>query len=377
MRAIRRRIARAPDSALTDASRTPAISSVPTCRRSNSARPKRSTMTERSRAGPRRPALARARARLAAGDIAGARREALDSSQRGDPARAAAAHLVLSACAERAGDARQARAQVTSGAARNADDALAHYARAELEEHAGDRRRAPSRGSRARSRCSRRSSLRNNDSASCTARPATRSGPRHDSAASRRLDPANARGIQQSGQRVAHARAGRDEALAAFERAVALRPDYELAIANVAVMRRDAGEIERAEALLRRELARPRSKPPLRAIVVHARRPVARARCARRGAAALPAGDRDGAGRERRRMVQSSDGCLRRARRAAPARDAYGDRSISIRGPARGARIELSLPMVYDAADIWHARADYATGLARARGADEGPSRRA
>ena len=32
-----------------------------------------------------------------------------------------------------------------------------------------------------------------------------------------------------------------DEALAAFERAVALRPDYELAIANVAVMWRDAG----------------------------------------------------------------------------------------------------------------------------------------
>ena len=59
-----------------------------------------------------------------------------------------------------------------------------------------------------------------------------------------------------------------DEALAAFERAVALRPDYELAIANVAVMWRDAGEIERAEALLRQELARPRRKPPLRSIVV-------------------------------------------------------------------------------------------------------------
>ena len=59
-----------------------------------------------------------------------------------------------------------------------------------------------------------------------------------------------------------------DEARAAFERAVALKPDYELAIANVAVMWRDAGEIERAEALLRAALARPTDKPPLRAMVV-------------------------------------------------------------------------------------------------------------
>jgi len=49
---------------------------------------------------------------------------------------------------------------------------------------------------------------------------------------------------------------------------MALRPDYDLAIANVAVAWRDAGEVVRAEALLKAALARRTGKPPLRAMVV-------------------------------------------------------------------------------------------------------------
>ena len=81
------------------------------------------------------------------------------------------------------------------------------------------------------------------------------------------IDPNHARGFNNLGNALRTLGRTR-EALAAFERAVALRPDYELAIANVAVMLRDAGEIERAEALLQSVYRRHSTRAPLRAIVV-------------------------------------------------------------------------------------------------------------
>ena len=215
---------------------------------------------------PAAAALARARACLAAGDIAAARTLCGPLVATGNPHVAAAAHLVLSACAERAGDAASARAHVRAALQANADDSFAHYAWAELEERAGDRDAAIANLARAIALQPR--------FVAAHERLGVLHGERGDAeqaAASFRrvaeLDPTNARAFNNLGNALRSL--GRaDEALAAFERAVALRPDYELAIANVAVMWRDAGEIERAEALLRQELARPRRKPPLRSIVV-------------------------------------------------------------------------------------------------------------
>jgi CRISPR-associated protein Csy1 len=210
--------------------------------------------------------LERARARLAAGDVAGARAECTSLTRSSNAAQAAAAHLVLSACADREGDGALAERHVDAALARHPSDALAHYAKAQIAERRHDPKAAVA-------------SLEN----------AIRHAPCFVAAhqllgillgeqgeASRAveafarvvaLDPRNARGYNNLGN--ALRMLGRlDESRAAFERAVALKPDYELAIANVAVAWRDAGECERAEALLRAALARAHGKPPLRALVV-------------------------------------------------------------------------------------------------------------
>ena len=212
------------------------------------------------------PALERARSRLAAGDLAGARRECSTIIARGDPKRAAAAHLLLAACASRAGEPDGARMHVEAALRLDPRDALAHYAAAELAERAGDADAAVASLERA---VALQPSL-----ADAHQRLGIlygeRGDPRRAADAFARvvaLDPRNARGYNNLGNALRSL--GRDaEALAAFERAVAVKPDYELAIANVAVMWRDAGEIERAEALLQSVMKRPRERPPLRAIVV-------------------------------------------------------------------------------------------------------------
>jgi protein O-GlcNAc transferase len=308
--------------------------------------------------------LAAARTRLASGDIAGARSACAQVLASGNPHDAAAADLVLSACARRAGDAASAKRHVESALARDPGNALAHYAFAEIAEGGGDA-----------------------DAAIASLEQAVRLSPTFVSAhhllgilygergdAARAadafarvvaLDPRNARGHNNLGNALRVL--GRlDDARNAFERAVALKPDYALAIANVAVMWRDAGEVERAEALLKAALAPPTTgKPPLRAIVV------ALAGLLReRGALdeALPLYEQAIA------MAPSASAGewfnLGRvyAERDEPerARDAYR-RSVALdhkdlRG-AIGSR--LSLPMIYaDADDAARARDRYAEGLA-------------
>jgi len=210
--------------------------------------------------------LARARARLAAGDVASAKAMCAPLATSRDARIAAAAHVVLSACAERSGDTTSARAHVQAALRANPDDALAHYAWGEIAERSGEIDDAIASLGRAIALQPR--------FAAAYQRLGVLQGERGDAAQAaasfRRvteIDPTNARAFNNLGNAL-RTLGQPDEALAAFERAVALRPDYELAIANVAVMWRDAGEIERAEALLRRELARPRQKPPLRALVV-------------------------------------------------------------------------------------------------------------
>jgi CRISPR-associated protein Csy1 len=313
-------------------------------------------------AEPATAALGSARARLGAGDIAGARALCGPLVATGNPKAAAAAHLVLSACAERSGDAASARSHVQAALQANPDDPLAHYAWAELEERAGNIDGAIASVGRAIALQPR--------FVAAHQRLGVLHGERGDAeqavASFRRvveLDPANARALNNLGN--ALRTLGRaDEALAAFERAVALRPDYELAIANVAVMWRDAGEIERAEALLRNELARPRSKPPLRSIVV-----MLAGLLRERGALdeALPlyqqaismapsssAGEWFNLGR-----VHAERDDL------GPANDAYRNAFELDPKDLRGAFAQrLSLPMIYEsAAHVGRARATFAAGL--------------
>ena len=89
-------------------------------------------------AGPS-PRLVVARQRLAAGDLAGARREA-EAIIAGAPSEAGRApgHLVLAACCEKTGDVAGALVHARAAVACAPRDPVAHYACAELHEAAGD-----------------------------------------------------------------------------------------------------------------------------------------------------------------------------------------------------------------------------------------------
>ena len=311
-------------------------------------------------------ALARARSRLAAGDILAARAEGERLSRTGTAMQRAAAHLLLSACAKRTGDADGARRHVERALSLDPDSALAQYAAAELAEADRDADAAIARLERA-------VALSPAFVAAYQLLGILR-GERGDvqQAADAflrvvALDPRNARGYNNLGN--ALRTLGRlDEARAAFERALALKPDYELAIANVAVAWRDAGETVRAEALLEASLARTPGRPPLRSIVV------ALAGLRReRGALdeALPlyeqaiamaptasAGEWFNLGR----VYAERDELSRAA-------EAYGRAYALDRTDLRGAiASRLSLPMIpADAGEVTRLRERYAEGLAELR----------
>jgi CRISPR-associated protein Csy1 len=210
--------------------------------------------------------LAHARARLAAGDVATARKEARRLARAGSATGRADAHLLLSACAKRTGDDASARQHVATALSLDPDNALAHYAAAEFAERDRDVERAIVSLERAVALSSR--------FVSAHQLLGILYGERGDAeraiAAFSRvvaLDPRNARGYNNLGNALRMLDRTK-EARAAFERAMALSPDYDLAIANVAVAWRDAGEVLRAETLLKGALARRGGKPPLRAMVV-------------------------------------------------------------------------------------------------------------
>ena len=306
--------------------------------------------------------LARARARLAAGDIASARALCAPLVASDDARIAAAAHVVLSACAERTGDPVSARTHVQAALRANPEDALAHYAWAEIAERSGDVDDAITSLARAIALQPR--------FAAAHQRLGVLQGERgdatHAAASFRRvteIDPANARAFNNLGNAL-RTLGQTDAALAAFERAVALRPEYELAVANVAVMWRDAGEIERAEALLRSELARPRQKPPLRALVVmlagllRERGALDEAEPLYRQAIAMAPSSSSGEWFNLGRVHAERDDLE-------SARDAYRQAFDADPTDLRGAlALQLSLPMVYESnAHLASARSKFANGL--------------
>jgi CRISPR-associated protein Csy1 len=304
----------------------------------------------------------RARQRLAAGDLDGARREAeaIVAGAAADAERGAA-HLVLSACCAKSGDSSGALAHARSAVDSTPRDPVAHYALAELQEAHRDKPGAIA-------------SLKRAIEIEPRFVPALRylgillgeSADAQGAAAALdqalRLDPDHAPAWNNLGN--AQRTLGRLEAAEeSFARSLALRPDYALAAANLGEVQRDRGEVERAEATLRAALAC-QTGTPFRPLVV-----LLAGLLRERGAL-------DEAEELYRKAVelspQESGGqwfnlgwILTERNEPAQAREAYGRGHDVDPGDLRslfGAR--LTLPMIYtDGADLAVARTGFAAGL--------------
>jgi CRISPR-associated protein Csy1 len=308
--------------------------------------------------------LQSARQRLAAGDLAAAKREAeavlggtSNESER------SAAHLVLAGCCEKTGDPTAALAHARAAVDSAPRDPLAHYACAELQETAGDKTGAIASLKRAIELEPRfAQALRylgillgeGDDSQGAIAA--------FEQALT--LDPNHARAWNNLGN--AQRSLNRlEEAKQSFMRAIALRPDYPLAAANLAEVQRDLGEVERAEATLRAALSRDGARPPFRPLIV-----LLAGLCRERGAL-------DEAEKLYQQAIELSPGesggqwfnlgWIRAQRgETAAARAAYGKAQATDPSDLRSlfAR-HLTLPMIYeDGGALAAARQDFATGLA-------------
>jgi CRISPR-associated protein Csy1 len=305
-----------------------------------------------------------ARQRLAAGDLAAAKREAetvLGGTSVGSDR--SAAHLVLAGCCEKGGDPEAALAHARAAVDCAPRDPLAHYACAELQETAGDKTGAIA-------------SLRRAIAIEPRFAQALRYlgillGESDDAQGAiaafeqaLKLDPKHARAWNNLGN--AQRSLNRlDEAKQSFMRAVALRPDYPLAAANLAEVQRDLGEVERAETTLRAALARETATPPFRPLLV-----LLAGLCRERGAL-------DEAEKLYRQAIELSPsesggqwfnlGSVRAQRgETAAARAAYDEARATDPGDLRNlfAR-HLTLPMIYENGEaLATARQDFAAGLA-------------
>ncbi len=305
----------------------------------------------------------RARQRLAAGDVDGARREAeaIVAGAATDAERGAA-HLVLSACCQKSGDATAALAHVRSAMSLAPRDPVAHYAHAELQETAGDKPGAIASLKRAIDL-----EPRFTQALRYLGILLGESGDAQGAFAALeqalRLDPNHARAWNNLGN--AERTLGRlADAERSFERAVALRPDYALAAANLGEVQRDQGEVERAEVTLRTALGR-QTGTPFRPIVV-----LLAGLLRERGAL-------DEAEQLYRQAIelspQESGGqwfnlgwILTERGEPEPAREAYGRALGADPGDLRSLfGKHLTLPMIYaDGAALASARTGFAAGLA-------------
>jgi predicted O-linked N-acetylglucosamine transferase (SPINDLY family) len=310
-----------------------------------------------------RPSLEEARRRLAANDVAGARRqcEALLAGAEHSAAKAAV-HLVLAECCRRSDDDAAAIAHVHEAIAGAPADPVARYALAELLDKAGAK-----------------------DEAVASLRRAVEIEPRFaqgwnflgillgergDAAGAAlafertlELDPRRATAWNNLGN--AQRTLGRlDDAAESFARALSVRADYPLAAANLATAQRDLGEWERAEATARAALARHAGGARYRPLVVILagllRERGAFDESAHLYAQAIEAAPGESAGEWiSLARVLSERGDTQRAK------EAYARAQAADPGDLRaplGAR--LTLPLVYaDAEALAEARRDYAHGV--------------
>lgn len=179
------------------------------------------------------PSLDRARQRLAAGDVAGAQREAEELlAATSDAGTIAGAHLVLAELLERANDKAAAIVNLRRAVAIDPTSVAAWNYLGILLGESGDNAGA-------------------------------------DAAFGEtvRLDPQRATAWNNLGN--AQRSLGRlGEAQASFARALAVRPDYPLAAANLAAAQRDVGDVVAAEATAREALSRLQGKPAFRPLLV-------------------------------------------------------------------------------------------------------------
>ncbi|TMG85237.1 MAG: tetratricopeptide repeat protein [Betaproteobacteria bacterium] len=304
----------------------------------------------------------RARQRLAAGDVDGARHEAQAVvAGAGTPAERGAAHLVLAACFEKRGDLATALAHARDAVVCAPHDPVAHYAHAELQEATGDKP-----GAIASLRLALELEPRFAQALRYLGILLGESGDAQGALAALeealRLDPSQARAWNNLGN--AQRTLGRlEDAEASFTRALALRPDYALAASNLGEVQRDRGELERAEATLRAALAR-QPGTPFRPIVVLLAG-LLRVRGALDEAAELYRKAIDLSPQESGGQWFNLGWILTERNEPAQAREAYARAQDVDPGDLRslfGAR--LTLPMIYtDAAEIASARASFTAGL--------------
>ena len=309
----------------------------------------------------------RARQRLAAGDLAGARREAeAVLASAGEPPDHVAAHLVLATCFDRAHDIKSAAAHAREAVAHAPDDPVAHYVHGELQEQDGDKEGALA--------SVRRALVLNPKFVQAQHYLGILLGESGDAEGAVaafeqtvRLDPAHARGWNNLGNtlRTQHRL---DEAEAAFARAVALKPDYWLAAANLGGVQRDLGAMDRAEATLRTALRRAGSNPyrPLVVLLAGVMRLTSRLdESAQLYVQAINAAPSESAG-------EWFNLGLVLAERNDPvgARNAYGRaRALDPTDLRALFGEQLTLPMVYaDAKEVDAARAAFEAGLDRLEG---------
>jgi predicted O-linked N-acetylglucosamine transferase (SPINDLY family) len=303
-----------------------------------------------------------ARQRLAAGDLAGARRQG-DAilADAATEAERAAAHLVLAACSQRSGDAAAALDAARRAVACAPQDPVARYACAELQEATGDVAGAIASLDRALeleprfARALRYLGILRGESgdaagAIAALERAVRLEPDHPQAWN------NLGNAQRALGRLA-------DAETSFARALALRPDYALAASNLGEVQRDQGEVERAECTLREALARP-GTTPYRPIVVllagllRERGALDEAEALYRRAIELSPAESGG--------QWFSLGWIHTERNAPDrAREAYRRSRELDPGDLRSRfGAQLTLPMICaDAAEVASARAGYAAGL--------------
>jgi tetratricopeptide (TPR) repeat protein len=318
-------------------------------------------MTAADSAGSAR--VERARQRLAAGDLVGARREAeallAGTSATGDQV---AAHLVLATCSDRAHDIPRAIAHARAAVTRGPDDPVAHYVHAELQEQGGDKAGALASVRRALD-LNPRFVQAWHYLGILLGESGDDEGAADAFAETVRLDPTHARGWNNLGNTL-RAQDRLDEAEAAFARAVALKPDYWLAAANLGAVQRDLGEADRAEATLRAALGRAGSDPYRPLVVLLAG--VLRLRGILDESAQLYVQAINAAPSESAGEWFNLGLVLAERNDPAGARNAYGRARALDPTDLRALFGErLTLPMVYaDGAEVDAARAGFESGLA-------------